>query len=160
MLLTLFEGSLPCFFLASCSSHPYTEEVALGAWGRLSDELDAQTRSLIDATDPRTAAILRYGLAAFTPSDEERPESEIDDKGLGRILRMTRRKDLGLSEVLEALSWYETEREKEAQCPRREDGDITQGIGQLCIAEEEHVNDIRPSSAFSPVFGTPTSIRA
>ena len=85
-------------------------EIASGAWGLLSDELDAQVRSLLDATDPRTAAILRYGLAACTPSQSEDQDIN-DDQGLGRVLRLTRRKDLGLGEVLEALAWYEKEKQ-------------------------------------------------
>ncbi|EJD05000.1 uncharacterized protein FOMMEDRAFT_18678, partial [Fomitiporia mediterranea MF3/22] len=101
--------SFPCFFLASYSSHPYTTEVARGAWGLLYDELHAQTRSLLDATDPSTAAILRYGFAALTPSMTEESKSGSDERGLGRAMRMTRKKDLGLGEVLEALAWYEEE---------------------------------------------------
>ncbi|KAL5520410.1 hypothetical protein ACEPAG_9634 [Sanghuangporus baumii] len=101
--------SFPCFFLASYSSHPYAAEVAQGTWGLHSDELSPQVRSLLDATDPRTASILRYGLAACTPSLLEGTESISNDQGLGRVLRLTRKKDLGFGEVLEALEWYETE---------------------------------------------------
>lgn len=104
-------GSFPCFFLASYSSHPYTTEVASGSWGHLFDELDAHTRSLLDATDPSTAAMLRYGFSAWSPSlTDERKNDGFSDQGLGRAMRMTRRKDLGLGEVLEALAWYEEER--------------------------------------------------
>ncbi|OCB85984.1 hypothetical protein A7U60_g6879 [Sanghuangporus baumii] len=101
--------SFPCFFLASYSSHPYAAEVAQGTWGLRSDELSPQVRSLLDATDPRTASILRYGLAACTPSLLEGTENISNDQGLGRLLRLTRRKDLGFGEVLEALAWYERE---------------------------------------------------
>lgn len=107
--LTSLTGSFPCFFLASYSSHPYSAEVAQGTWGLRSEELDPQVRSLVDATDPRTAAILRFGLAACTPSLLEGADMK-DDQGLGRVLRLTRRKDLGFGEVLEALAWHEKER--------------------------------------------------
>ena len=107
-------GSLTCFILASYSSQPYTSEVARSAWGHLHSELDPTTRSLLDATDPRSAAIIGYGLAACPdPSTDPNGHSHGDDgretfedAGLGRLLRMTRRTDLGLGEVLEAVRWY------------------------------------------------------
>ena len=87
--------------LASYTSRPYVADVARGAWGLQFEELDAQTRSLLDATDPGTAAFLRYGRAALQSASQGWDETaRMDDLGLGRAMRMTRWPDLGLGELL------------------------------------------------------------
>ena len=106
---------MPCFLLACYSSYPYTMEVVSGSWGLLHDELDARTRSLIDATDPQTAALMRYGISTWTPTQEDDATQMTSDRALGRIMRMTRRNDLGLGEVFEALAWYDEEKVKISQ---------------------------------------------
>lgn len=91
--------------------------MARGAWGLLAHELSAQTRALLDTTDPATAALMRYGIDAWEVSQdldrarlgEQGPEAAmaLDDLGLGRGMRMTRRVDMGLGDVLKALEWAE-----------------------------------------------------
>ena len=100
-------GSQPCFMLAAYSSYPYVAEIVRGAWGRGLDALDPHTRSLLDSTDPRSAALLRYGLSAWDTGGDG---NDMGDQGLGRVLRLTRQRHLGLGEVLEALAWHDGNR--------------------------------------------------
>lgn len=97
--------------LAAYSSHPYVAEIVRGAWGCGLDALDAHTRSLLDSTDPRSAALLRYGLAAWDTGGDG---TDMGDQGLGCVLRLTRMRNLGLGEVLEALAWHDSNKRSAA----------------------------------------------
>lgn len=96
----------------------------------LAHELSAQTRALLDTTDPATAALMRYGIDAWEVSqDLDRARlgeqgfqtaAALDDLGLGRGLRMTRRVDMGLGDVLKALEWAEEGGREVTERDRRE----------------------------------------
>ena len=92
--LSLEQGSSACFLLASYTSHPYVAEVARGSWGRTHPHIDARTSCLLESTDPATAQILRYG--DFSRESREELESMLDH-GLGRVMRLTRLADCGLT---------------------------------------------------------------
>lgn len=105
VLTNFILGSLPCFMVSAYSSYPYNTEVVRGTWGRGLEALDAHTRSLLDATDPRSAALLRFGVDAWDTGGDG---TDMGDQGLGRVLRLSRLRDLGLGEVLKALAWHDS----------------------------------------------------
>ncbi|KAH8114894.1 hypothetical protein DFH11DRAFT_1508075 [Phellopilus nigrolimitatus] len=152
--ICMWPSSLSCFLLSAYTSHPYVHEITLGAWGRLHAEIDAQTRALLDATDPRSAALLRYGLAVW---EAEGMEKGMEDQGLGRAMRMTRKENMGLGEVLEALAWYEEEKRKEREEDQNHDRDKGGDRESEGMGENEEDTTRR---AYSPPLNAPTGIRA
>ena len=59
----------------------------------------------------------------------------MEDRGLGRAMRMTRRADLGLGEVLEAVRWYREE-------GRRGDGEVLDSKEERAFAEGQSVLEV------------------